>query len=290
MTAVLEADSLYRFFHAGDDETLALQGVSLAVAAGRGRRGHRPVGLGQVDAAGLPRRARRARRRHGAHRRRAALAPPRGGSARALRARGIGVLYQQANLVGPLSVAGNVALAQRLAGAPAGAGADDRCWSAAASPAAPTPVRASCPAASSRAPGWRSRWPTTRGAARRRADRRARRAPPPSASSSCCASAPTAGAAVARRHPQPRGRGRRRPRDPPARRAGRGMSEPATARPLRRRRAHLRHRRRPRPSRSSRPTARSRAGDRIALVGPSGSGKSTLLHLWPGSTTRPSGP
>ncbi|MEA2126675.1 MAG: hypothetical protein QOI80_3457, partial [Solirubrobacteraceae bacterium] len=32
MTAVLEADSLYRFFHAGDDEALALQGVSLAVA------------------------------------------------------------------------------------------------------------------------------------------------------------------------------------------------------------------------------------------------------------------
>jgi putative ABC transport system ATP-binding protein len=26
--AILEAHSLYRFFHAGDDETLALQGVS----------------------------------------------------------------------------------------------------------------------------------------------------------------------------------------------------------------------------------------------------------------------
>src|SRR4051812_22811527 len=34
MTAPLEAESLYRFFHAGDDETLALQGVSLAVEAG----------------------------------------------------------------------------------------------------------------------------------------------------------------------------------------------------------------------------------------------------------------
>ncbi len=31
MSAVLEARSLYRFFHAGDDETLALQGVSLAL-------------------------------------------------------------------------------------------------------------------------------------------------------------------------------------------------------------------------------------------------------------------
>ena len=34
MSPVLEAHSLYRFFHAGDDETLALQGVSLAVEAG----------------------------------------------------------------------------------------------------------------------------------------------------------------------------------------------------------------------------------------------------------------
>ena len=34
MSALLEADRLYRFFHAGDDETLALQGVSLTVDAG----------------------------------------------------------------------------------------------------------------------------------------------------------------------------------------------------------------------------------------------------------------
>jgi putative ABC transport system ATP-binding protein len=34
MTAVLEARNLYRFFHAGDDEALALQGVSLGVERG----------------------------------------------------------------------------------------------------------------------------------------------------------------------------------------------------------------------------------------------------------------
>ncbi|GAC1545550.1 MAG: ABC transporter ATP-binding protein [Herpetosiphon sp.] len=34
MTAVLQAHELYRFFHAGEDETLALRGVSLQVAAG----------------------------------------------------------------------------------------------------------------------------------------------------------------------------------------------------------------------------------------------------------------
>ncbi|MEA2194729.1 MAG: putative transport system ATP-binding protein, partial [Solirubrobacteraceae bacterium] len=34
MSALLQAESLYRFYHAGDDETLALQGVSLSVDAG----------------------------------------------------------------------------------------------------------------------------------------------------------------------------------------------------------------------------------------------------------------
>src|SRR3954468_20544181 len=34
MSATLEAESLYRFFHAGDDETLALQGVARSVEAG----------------------------------------------------------------------------------------------------------------------------------------------------------------------------------------------------------------------------------------------------------------
>ncbi|MDQ1458641.1 MAG: putative transport system ATP-binding protein, partial [Actinomycetota bacterium] len=34
MTAALEARDLYRFYHAGDDETLALRGVSLEVDAG----------------------------------------------------------------------------------------------------------------------------------------------------------------------------------------------------------------------------------------------------------------
>ncbi|HSS57163.1 MAG TPA: ATP-binding cassette domain-containing protein, partial [Solirubrobacteraceae bacterium] len=34
MSVVLEADSLYRFFHVGDDETLALRGVSLELEPG----------------------------------------------------------------------------------------------------------------------------------------------------------------------------------------------------------------------------------------------------------------
>ena len=35
MTVRLEADRLFRFFHAADEETLALQGVSVRVAAGQ---------------------------------------------------------------------------------------------------------------------------------------------------------------------------------------------------------------------------------------------------------------
>ena len=34
MAAALDASSLYRFFHAGEEETLALQGMSLTVGKG----------------------------------------------------------------------------------------------------------------------------------------------------------------------------------------------------------------------------------------------------------------
>jgi putative ABC transport system ATP-binding protein len=112
---ILQADSLYRFFHAGDDETLALRGVSLSAAAGELVAITGPSGSGKSTLLACL----------------AGLDEPDGGQVRVagerlsrrpeeerarMRARSIGVLYQSANLVGHLSVTDNVALAQRLGG------------------------------------------------------------------------------------------------------------------------------------------------------------------------------
>jgi putative ABC transport system ATP-binding protein len=113
MSAVLEARSLYRFFHAGDDETLALQGVSFAVERGEVLAVTGPSGSGKSTLLNVL----------------AGLDEPDGGMVRVdgerlsrrpeeerarMRARTLGIVYQQANLVGHLSVEDNVALAQRL--------------------------------------------------------------------------------------------------------------------------------------------------------------------------------
>jgi putative ABC transport system ATP-binding protein len=130
MNGLLQAESLYRFFHAGDDETLALQGVSLAVEGGEVVAVTGPSGSGKSTLLACL----------------AGLDEPDGGMVRvngerlsrrseeqraSVRARRIGMLFQQANLVGHLSVTDNVGLAQRLAGSttPAGWRADvlERC-------------------------------------------------------------------------------------------------------------------------------------------------------------------
>jgi putative ABC transport system ATP-binding protein len=119
VTTALEADRLYRFYHAGDDETLALQGVSLSAGEGEIIAVTGPSGSGKSTLLACL----------------AGLDDPDGGTVRvagerlsrrpeeertAVRAQHVGVLYQQHNLIGHLTLDQNVALAQRLAGADRG--------------------------------------------------------------------------------------------------------------------------------------------------------------------------
>lgn len=107
----LQADRLYRFYRAGDEETLALQGVSLTLTGGEVVAVAGPSGSGKSTLLGCL----------------AGLDDPSGGSVTvqgrrlshrpereraALRADHIGVLLQQGNLVRHLTVEGNIHLAQ----------------------------------------------------------------------------------------------------------------------------------------------------------------------------------
>jgi putative ABC transport system ATP-binding protein len=115
VSAVLEAHDLYRFFHAGDDETLALRGVSLRVDTGEVVAVTGPSGSGKSTLLACL----------------AGLDEPDGGTVRIedqmmsrrpeverarLRARRVGVLFQSANLIEHLHVVDNVLLVQRLVG------------------------------------------------------------------------------------------------------------------------------------------------------------------------------
>ncbi|MCY7302030.1 MAG: ABC transporter ATP-binding protein [Thermoleophilia bacterium] len=112
---IVEASDLYRFFHVGDDETLALRGVSLAVAAGEVVAVTGPSGSGKSTLLACL----------------AGLDEPDGGMVRVhgvplsrrseqerarIRSRSIGMLFQSLNLIQHLTVTGNVLLAQSLAG------------------------------------------------------------------------------------------------------------------------------------------------------------------------------
>ena len=117
MAPALDASSLYRFFHAGEEETLALQGVSLTVGRGElvavvGPSGSGKstllaclAGLDEPDGGRVLVEGERLSRRPEPER-------------AALRARRIGVLFQSGNLLDHLTVAENVVLAQRVAGRP----------------------------------------------------------------------------------------------------------------------------------------------------------------------------
>ena len=111
---VLRARELYRFYRIGDEETLALRGVSLAVPSGKLVTVAGPSGSGKSTLLACL----------------AGLDEPDGGSVyiretrishrpeherSALRARHIGTLFQSANLLEHLTVRRNLELVQRIA-------------------------------------------------------------------------------------------------------------------------------------------------------------------------------
>jgi putative ABC transport system ATP-binding protein len=110
----LEARSLYRFYRAGDEETLALQGVSLTLQPGEFVTVSGPSGSGKSTLLACL----------------AGMDDPDGGSVRIggqrishrpeperarMRARHIGMLFQYSNLLEHLTVAQNLALVRALA-------------------------------------------------------------------------------------------------------------------------------------------------------------------------------
>ena len=139
----LEARSLYRFYRAGDEETLALQGVSLRLEAGEFVAVAGPSGSGKSTLLACL----------------AGMDNPDGGIVRIagqrishrpeperarIRARHIGMLFQNANLLDHLTVAQNLSLVRSLPDVPTGGSA--RPAEAARLSAGPLPIPASSPA------------------------------------------------------------------------------------------------------------------------------------------------
>lgn len=114
--SIVDAIDLYRFFHAGDDETLALRGISLRLYSGEVVAVTGPSGSGKSTLLSCL----------------AGLDEPDGGTVRiggelmsrrpeaeraSIRARKVGMLFQSGNLLDLLTVEQNLRFVQRLVGA-----------------------------------------------------------------------------------------------------------------------------------------------------------------------------
>lgn len=159
-TTALDARELYRFFRTGEEETLALRGVSLHVQCGETVAVVGPSGSGKSTLlaclAGLDEPAGgyvHIGRERISHRPEAQRARP--------RARRIGVLLQSGNLIAHLDLR-NIRLAQAAAGrAVALRPISPPCSTGWACAAGPTPCRMSWQAANWPVRGLPSPWPTT---------------------------------------------------------------------------------------------------------------------------------
>ena len=251
--SVVVARDVTRRYGEGETAVDALRGVSRRGAAGRARRRHGAVGLGQVDADAHPRRARQADlrdrddRRHGDHDRSTTRELTK------LRRDHIGFVFQFFNLLPMLTAEENIlpAALDRRREARQGAGSTELIDSGRARRPPARTGRPSSPAASSSASRSRARSSRARRSCSptsRRATSTRRRAP---RSSSCCATRSTSlgQTTVMVTHDAARRRDRR-PRAVPRRRPDRRASSPSASQP-----------------RSSRRWTRSPLDDPVALKG-----------------------